>query len=256
MEAAPPRVCPCPLSPVVHGLRGVRVAVRSGAARGGGWGRRGRLASWWQATGASSRRSCKAERVARWLVSQPVPPHPVAPHVAGPRAMQRTRCSCPQRSPHRRGAPRRASPGVPSRASRTAPRWAVAPCVDAGRARTACHSRGVAERGGSARAGGSVSVPGWCGCLRSGAPRDHRGPRRRGQAGFLEGAGSGQAPGTVWGAWGPNNALEPTPNSLRSCLAAAVGRGSPRALGLQIGKRDKRYGYMVACNRSAIYFLR
>jgi hypothetical protein len=28
-----------------------------------------------------------------------------------------------------------------------------------------------------------------------------------------------------------NNALEPTPNSLRSCVAPAIGRGSPRALG-------------------------
>lgn len=33
--------------------------------------------------------------------------------------------------------------------------------------------------------------------------------------------------------WEPpsNKAVEPTPNSLRSCLAAALGRGSPRALG-------------------------
>ena len=30
----------------------------------------------------------------------------------------------------------------------------------------------------------------------------------------------------------PNKALEPTPNSLRSCVAAAIGRGSPRALGV------------------------
>ena len=29
----------------------------------------------------------------------------------------------------------------------------------------------------------------------------------------------------------PNQALEPTPNSLRSSLAAALGRGSPRAFG-------------------------
>ena len=29
----------------------------------------------------------------------------------------------------------------------------------------------------------------------------------------------------------PNQALEPTPNSLRSCVAPAIGRGSPRALG-------------------------
>jgi hypothetical protein len=28
-----------------------------------------------------------------------------------------------------------------------------------------------------------------------------------------------------------NNAVEPTPNSLRSCVAPATGRGSPRALG-------------------------
>jgi len=30
---------------------------------------------------------------------------------------------------------------------------------------------------------------------------------------------------------GPNHALEPTPNSLRSYVAAAIGRGSPRAFG-------------------------
>ena len=30
---------------------------------------------------------------------------------------------------------------------------------------------------------------------------------------------------------GPNLALEPTPNSLRSYVAAALGRGSARALG-------------------------
>jgi hypothetical protein len=30
----------------------------------------------------------------------------------------------------------------------------------------------------------------------------------------------------------PNQALEPTPNSLRSCLAPALGRGSPRAFGV------------------------
>jgi hypothetical protein len=30
----------------------------------------------------------------------------------------------------------------------------------------------------------------------------------------------------------PNQALEPTPKSLRSCLAAALGRGSPRAFGV------------------------
>src|SRR5215468_2108895 len=29
----------------------------------------------------------------------------------------------------------------------------------------------------------------------------------------------------------PNQALEPTPNSLRSCLAPAIGRGSPPAFG-------------------------
>ena len=28
----------------------------------------------------------------------------------------------------------------------------------------------------------------------------------------------------------PNLAVEPTPNSLRSCVASAIGRGSPRAL--------------------------
>ena len=30
----------------------------------------------------------------------------------------------------------------------------------------------------------------------------------------------------------PNQALEPTPNNLRSCLAPALGRGSPRAFGV------------------------
>jgi len=29
----------------------------------------------------------------------------------------------------------------------------------------------------------------------------------------------------------PNQALEPTPNSFRSCVASAIGRGSPRAFG-------------------------
>ena len=68
----------------------------------------------------------------------------------------------------------------------------------------------------------------------------------------------GQAPsqaGRSGGRWGepeagrraqsaPNNALEPTPNSLRSCLAAALGRGSPRALGparrASVGWRESR----------------
>ena len=31
----------------------------------------------------------------------------------------------------------------------------------------------------------------------------------------------------------PNQALEPTPNSLRSCVASAIGRGSPRAFGFK-----------------------
>jgi hypothetical protein len=30
----------------------------------------------------------------------------------------------------------------------------------------------------------------------------------------------------------PNHAVEPTPNSLRSCLAPAIGRGSPPAFGV------------------------
>ena len=30
-----------------------------------------------------------------------------------------------------------------------------------------------------------------------------------------------------------NHALEPTPNSLRSCVAPALGRGSPQAFGCQ-----------------------
>src|SRR5215510_5719646 len=37
----------------------------------------------------------------------------------------------------------------------------------------------------------------------------------------------------------PNHALEPTPNSLRSCVAAALGRGSPLALGRFIDGRDE-----------------
>jgi hypothetical protein len=31
----------------------------------------------------------------------------------------------------------------------------------------------------------------------------------------------------------PNQALEPTPNSLRSCVASAIGRGSPRVFGFK-----------------------
>ena len=34
----------------------------------------------------------------------------------------------------------------------------------------------------------------------------------------------------VWAESAPNKALEPTPYSLRSCVASASGRGSPRAL--------------------------
>jgi hypothetical protein len=30
----------------------------------------------------------------------------------------------------------------------------------------------------------------------------------------------------------PNQALEPTPNSVRSCVAPAIGRGSPQAFGI------------------------
>src|SRR5262249_1310338 len=32
----------------------------------------------------------------------------------------------------------------------------------------------------------------------------------------------------------PNQALEPTPNSFHSCVAPAIGRGSPRALGARL----------------------
>jgi hypothetical protein len=45
-------------------------------------------------------------------------------------------------------------------------------------------------------------------------------------------------PGAGWGRAvrlpraSPNIALEPTPNSLRSYVASAIGRGSPRALGI------------------------
>src|SRR5712691_2397980 len=53
--------------------------------------------------------------------------------------------------------------------------------------------------------------------LYGGGPRDGRLGRRRGVR-------TGAA---------PNFAVEPTPNSLRSCLAAALGRGSPPALGFQ-----------------------
>jgi hypothetical protein len=31
----------------------------------------------------------------------------------------------------------------------------------------------------------------------------------------------------------PNLAVEPTPNSLRSCVATAIGRGSPLAFGVK-----------------------
>ena len=38
----------------------------------------------------------------------------------------------------------------------------------------------------------------------------------------------------------PNKALEPTPDSLRSCVAPAIGRGSPRALGARgAGKKPE-----------------
>jgi hypothetical protein len=37
----------------------------------------------------------------------------------------------------------------------------------------------------------------------------------------------------------PNQALEPTPNSVRSCVAPAIGRGSPQAFG---GDHDGRVG--------------
>jgi hypothetical protein len=46
--------------------------------------------------------------------------------------------------------------------------------------------------------------------------------KKRCQEPFLQAPGAGA---------GPNIALEPTSNSLRSFLAAAIGRGSPRALG-------------------------
>src|SRR5712691_2788879 len=44
-----------------------------------------------------------------------------------------------------------------------------------------------------------------------------------------------ESDGVTW----PNHALEPTPYSLRSCLASASGRGSPRALGAASGKTEK-----------------
>src|SRR5438105_4907840 len=43
----------------------------------------------------------------------------------------------------------------------------------------------------------------------------------------------GQVVGLRQGAPRPNNALEPTAYSLRSCLASAFGGGSPRALGVR-----------------------
>ena len=46
----------------------------------------------------------------------------------------------------------------------------------------------------------------------------------------------------------PNNPVEPTPNSLRSCVAPAVGRGSPGALGEQ-PTRLQSYGVKVPCRQ-------
>src|SRR2546430_15436521 len=37
----------------------------------------------------------------------------------------------------------------------------------------------------------------------------------------------------------PNIAVEPTPNSFRSCVAPAIGRGSPLALGAQSRQKDQ-----------------
>jgi hypothetical protein len=37
----------------------------------------------------------------------------------------------------------------------------------------------------------------------------------------------------------PNIAVEPTPSSVRSCLASAFGRGSPRAFGFAPGDKQE-----------------
>jgi hypothetical protein len=37
----------------------------------------------------------------------------------------------------------------------------------------------------------------------------------------------------------PNKAVEPTPNSLRSCVAAAIDGGSPRAFGFMRESRSR-----------------
>src|SRR5207253_4241761 len=39
----------------------------------------------------------------------------------------------------------------------------------------------------------------------------------------------------------PNKALEPTPSSLRSCVATAVGRGSPLAFGSLCSSRGEKW---------------
>jgi len=77
-----------------------------------------------------------------------------------------------------------------------------------------------------------------------------RGARRPGRGARAYRPGRGLAAGgpqaAVWGAAGPNNALEPTPNSLRSCVAPAIGRGSPRALG-SAGEKPKNGGSESSC---------
>jgi hypothetical protein len=44
----------------------------------------------------------------------------------------------------------------------------------------------------------------------------------------------------------PNQALEPTRNSLRSCLAPAIARGSPRAFGFQLADGKEVVSYELA----------
>ncbi len=87
---------------------------------------------------------------------------------------------------------------------------------------------------GSARAGGAGGATGVQRWRPHGVRNGHRGARRQAWAGKAcrprRGLAAGAPQTEVWGASGPNIALEPTPNSLRSFLATALGRGSPRAL--------------------------
>jgi len=46
----------------------------------------------------------------------------------------------------------------------------------------------------------------------------------------------------------PTKAVEPTPNSFRSCRAPAIKRGSRRAVGFAKIKKDKKSGKTTTCS--------